>query len=51
MVLPHRCPATTARAVLISGAVTYQPDPLDLPAEGNVLICCARPDGDVVIDI
>jgi len=36
---------------LISGAVTYQPDPLDPPAEGNVLICCARPDGDVVIDI
>jgi MOSC domain-containing protein YiiM/ferredoxin-NADP reductase len=36
---------------LISGSVGYQPDPLDPPAEGNVLICCSRPQGDVVIDI
>jgi ferredoxin-NADP reductase len=36
---------------LISGRVTYQPEPLDAPAEGNLLICCARPDGDVVIDL
>jgi ferredoxin-NADP reductase/MOSC domain-containing protein YiiM/ferredoxin len=36
---------------LISGAVTYQPDPLDPPAEGNVLVCCSQPRGDVVIDI
>ena len=36
---------------LISGSVTYQPDPLDSPAAGNVLICCSRPQGDLVIDI
>ncbi|MCP3715786.1 MOSC and FAD-binding oxidoreductase domain-containing protein [Paraburkholderia sp. CNPSo 3281] len=36
---------------LISGTVTYQPDPLDSPTDGNVLICCGRPQGDVVIDI
>jgi len=36
---------------LVSGSVTYQPDPLDLPAEGNVLICCSQPQDDVVIDI
>jgi MOSC domain-containing protein YiiM/ferredoxin-NADP reductase len=36
---------------LISGTIAYQPDPLDSPTEGNVLICCARPRGDVVIDI
>jgi MOSC domain-containing protein YiiM/ferredoxin-NADP reductase len=36
---------------LISGAVAYEPHPLDPPAEGNVLICCSRPQGDVVIDI
>jgi ferredoxin len=36
---------------LISGTVDYQPDPLDAPAEGNVLICCARPRQDVVIDL
>jgi ferredoxin-NADP reductase/MOSC domain-containing protein YiiM len=36
---------------LIAGAVAYQPDPLDPPAEGNILICCSRPQGDVVIDL
>lgn len=36
---------------LISGSVTYQPDPLDPPADGNLLICCSRPQSDVVIDI
>jgi ferredoxin len=36
---------------LISGFVSYQPDPIDPPAQGNVLICCSRPQGDVVIDI
>ena len=36
---------------LVSGAVAYQPEPLDAPAEGNVLICCARPETDVVVDI
>jgi ferredoxin len=36
---------------LISGTVSYMPDPLDPPASGNVLICCSRPQNDVVIDI
>jgi ferredoxin-NADP reductase/MOSC domain-containing protein YiiM len=36
---------------LVSGSVAYLPDPLDPPAEGNVLICCSHPQGDVVIDI
>jgi ferredoxin-NADP reductase/MOSC domain-containing protein YiiM len=36
---------------LIFGSVAYQPDPLDPPAEGNLLICCSRPQGDVVIDL
>ena len=33
---------------LVSGSVEYGPEPLDKPAEGNLLICCARPAGDVV---
>ncbi len=36
---------------LISGAVSYLPDPLDPPAAGNVLICCSQPQEDVVIDL
>jgi ferredoxin-NADP reductase/ferredoxin len=36
---------------LVSGAVVYAPDPLDKPADGNVLVCCSQPIGDVVIDL
>jgi ferredoxin-NADP reductase len=36
---------------LVSGAVTYEPEPLDPPVDGNTLICCARPRGDVVLDL
>ena len=36
---------------LVAGTVGYRPDPIDAPADGNVLICCARPEGDVVIDL
>jgi len=36
---------------LISGAVTYKPEPLDEPAEGNLLVCCSQPIRDVVIDL
>lgn len=36
---------------LISGAVSNDPDPLDPPLAGNVLICCSRPSEDVVLDL
>ena len=36
---------------LVSGAVVYGPEPLDKPADGNVLICCSQPLGDVAIDL
>ncbi|HZQ53267.1 MAG TPA: MOSC and FAD-binding oxidoreductase domain-containing protein [Bryobacteraceae bacterium] len=36
---------------LVSGTVVYGPEPLDMPAEGNVLICCSQPLQDVVIDL
>ena len=36
---------------LISGAVVYGPEPLDAPAAGNVLLCCSRPTGDLVVDL
>jgi hypothetical protein len=36
---------------LVSGAVRYGPEPLDSPADGNLLVCCSRPAGDVVIDL
>jgi ferredoxin-NADP reductase/MOSC domain-containing protein YiiM len=36
---------------LVSGEVVYGPEPLEKPADGNVLICCSQPIGDVVIDL
>jgi ferredoxin len=36
---------------LISGNVKYQPDPLDPPAQGNLLLCCSQPAGDIVLDL
>src|SRR6516162_7443816 len=36
---------------LVSGTVVYEPEPLENPADGNLLICCSRPIGDVVIDL
>ena len=36
---------------LISGAVVYRPEPLDKPADGNILVCCSQPVRDVVIDL
>jgi hypothetical protein len=31
--------------------VKYDPDPLEPPAAGNILLCCSRPQEDVAIDI
>ena len=36
---------------LLSGTITYSPDPLELPAPGTILLCCAQPTGDVVVDL
>jgi ferredoxin-NADP reductase/MOSC domain-containing protein YiiM len=41
----------TCESGLVSGSVAYGPQPLDNPAEGNVLVCCSQPTGDVVIDL
>ena len=41
----------TCETGLVAGTVGYRPDPIDAPADGNVLICCAQPEGDVVIDL
>jgi ferredoxin-NADP reductase/MOSC domain-containing protein YiiM len=41
----------TCATPLLSGSVSYAPDPLEPPADGEVLICCARPGNDVVLDM
>jgi ferredoxin len=41
----------TCATPLLSGAVDYAPPPLTDPDAGEVLLCCARPEGDVVLDL
>ena len=36
---------------LVAGRVSYDPEPIDEPAEGSLLVCCSAPDGEVVIDL
>ena len=36
---------------LIEGELAYSPEPLDAPAEGNALICCATPITAVELDL
>jgi ferredoxin-NADP reductase/MOSC domain-containing protein YiiM len=36
---------------LLSGDVSYSPAPLEPPADGEVLICCAQPATDIVLDM
>jgi ferredoxin len=36
---------------LLAGDVRYAPAPLEPPDDGQVLICCAQPTSDVVLDL
>ena len=36
---------------LVSGAVVYDPEPLDKPTDDNPLVCCSQPSSDVIIDL
>ncbi|MET8897387.1 2Fe-2S iron-sulfur cluster-binding protein [Streptomyces albogriseolus] len=36
---------------VLSGDIEYTSSPLDAPAGGQALICCARPESDVVLDM
>ncbi|WP_284741368.1 MOSC and FAD-binding oxidoreductase domain-containing protein [Amycolatopsis sp. RTGN1] len=36
---------------VLAGRVQYDPEPLEPPADGEALVCCARPREDVVLDL
>jgi ferredoxin-NADP reductase/MOSC domain-containing protein YiiM len=36
---------------LIGGSVTYNPEPLERPAPGNLLVCCSQPNAGVTLDL
>jgi len=41
----------TCMTGLIGGSITYNPEPLERPAPGNVLICCSQPSAGVTLDL
>jgi ferredoxin-NADP reductase/MOSC domain-containing protein YiiM/ferredoxin len=41
----------TCETTLVAGTVDYDPDPVEPPADGSTLICCARPRSDAVLDL
>jgi ferredoxin-NADP reductase/MOSC domain-containing protein YiiM len=41
----------TCETGVLSGQVSYAPDPVDDPAEGDILICCSQPAGDLALDL
>jgi len=41
----------TCMTGLIGGSITYNPEPLERPAPGNVLVCCSQPNAAVTLDL
>jgi ferredoxin-NADP reductase len=41
----------TCESRLLDGRVSYAPEPLDPPVEGDLLVCCAEPIWDGVLDL
>jgi ferredoxin-NADP reductase len=41
----------TCETGLLSGTVSYSPDPVEDPADGSALICCSQPRGDLALDL
>jgi ferredoxin-NADP reductase/MOSC domain-containing protein YiiM/ferredoxin len=41
----------TCEVGLLTGSVAYNPPPIDLPATGNVLICCSAPRDELAVDL
>jgi ferredoxin-NADP reductase/MOSC domain-containing protein YiiM len=41
----------TCMTGLIGGSIIYDPEPLERPAPGNVLVCCSQPNAGVTLDL
>jgi len=41
----------TCMTGLIGGSIVYNPEPLERPAPGNVLVCCSQPNAGVTLDL
>jgi ferredoxin len=41
----------TCESGLLSGEVSYDPEPLEAPPDGRVLVCCTRPSSELTLDL
>ncbi len=41
----------TCMTGLIGGSIIYNPEPLERPSPGNVLVCCSQPNAGVTLDL
>ncbi len=51
---PYSCRmgiCTTCESKLVSGNITYNPEPENDPVTGNLFLCCSQPTSDVEIEI
>lgn len=42
---------SACKVTLVEGSVRYLAEPFRQPEEGQVLLCCTQPDGDVTLDL
>jgi ferredoxin len=41
----------TCETTLIAGDLSYNPEPVEPPADGSALICCSQPRDEIVLDL
>ena len=41
----------TCESGLVSGEVSYDPEPLEEPPDGRLLVCCTRPSSELTLDL
>jgi ferredoxin-NADP reductase/MOSC domain-containing protein YiiM len=41
----------TCMTGLIGGSISYNPEPLERPSPGNMLMCCSQPESSVTLDL
>jgi len=41
----------TCMTGLVAGPIVYNPEPLERPAPGNVLVCCSQPSAGITLDL
>lgn len=48
--VPTRWACHTCDTPLLAGTTTYEPAPLELPPAARIVVCCARPETDAVLN-